>query len=412
MNPNVNLKVILVGLIGDLLEWYDFAVYGYFASIFAKQFFPSADHTLSLVSSFGAFAAGFLMRPVGAVIVGAIADKKGRKKALNTSVLLMAVPTFIIGILPGYASIGVAAPILLVLMRMLQGISVGGEYTSSIVYLSECAPPNRKALFSSMSLVGSSAGILLGSFVSGLITQSMNETALMEWGWRVPFIVGIGLAFFGFMLRRDIPETYEANQVSEPIFISLKKQYKNILHVCGIMLAMGISFYTVFVFLATWLEEFVQEPRTLALQVNTIGIFVMILCIPLSGWASDRWGGKKVMMASTLALVMFTYPILWLMHHHNETYIEVGQILFAIIIGTGAGPIPIILSNMFPKHIRVTSVGLGYNAVYAIFGGTSPIIALWIINKTHDDLSFAWYIIGAGLITLFSVFRLKEVSVD
>lgn len=407
MKPTVNLKVILVGLIGNLLEWYDFAVYGYFASIFAKQFFPSNNHTLSLVSSFGAFAAGFLMRPVGAVLVGSIADKKGRKKALNTSVLLMAIPTFIIGILPGYASIGVLAPILLVLMRMLQGISVGGEYTSSLVYLSECAPPKRKALFSSMTLVGSSSGILLGSYVSGVISQSMSESNLMEWGWRIPFIIGIGLAFFGFILRKDIPETYDAHQQTESIFISLKKHINSILHVCGIMLAMGISFYTVFVFLATWLEEFVQEPRTLALQINSIGILVMIVCIPLSGWASDKWGGKKILMISTIALIIFTYPILLLMHHHNETYIEVGQILFAIIIGTGAGPIPILLSNMFPKHIRVTSVGLGYNSVYALFGGTSPIIALWMINKTHDDLSFAWYIIGAGAITLFSVMRLK-----
>ena len=391
---------IVAGMIGNVLEWYDFAIYGFFAPILGRLFFPSDDPTTSLIASFGAFAAGFLMRPIGGAVFGHIGDRYGRKKALNISVLMMAIPTFLIGIMPTHAQIGFAAAIILVLLRMLQGLSVGGEYTSSIVYLAESSPNGKRGLYTSTSIVGGTGGILLGSFFGSIITDMLTEAELQAWGWRIPFLLGILVAGVGFLLRRHMPETIdEGGKVENPLLV-MRNSWQQVISVGGLNLLAAITFYALFVFSVTWLVDYVHEPRTVALRLNSIGLVIFLIALPIFASLSDRVGRKPVIVGGALAIILFAYPLFWLMHHHSELMIIAGGAGMALLAAAYMASIPVTLTEMFPSNIRVSAVSVGYNLAYAIFGGTIPMVAVWLIEKQHDDLAFVWYIIGAAVISL------------
>jgi MHS family proline/betaine transporter-like MFS transporter len=399
---------LIAGIVGNILEWYDFAIYGFFAPILGTLFFPSDDPTVSLIASFGAFAAGFLMRPVGAALFGHIGDRIGRKKALNLSVTLMAVPTFLIGLMPTYAQIGVLAPAMLVLLRMAQGLSVGGEFTSSIVYLSESAPKGRRGLFSSASMLGACGGILLGSLIGSVISGSLNSAQMQAWGWRVPFLLGVFVAGVGFLIRRHMPETLSTNKNEESPLRAMRKSWRAVLRVSGLNLLSAVAFYTVFVFVVTWLVDYVHETRTMALRLNSISMLVLLVGCPLAAFLSDKLGRKPVLVSAAIGMVLFAYPLIWLMHHQNESMILLGQVGIATLVAFYVGPIPATLTEMFPSKVRVSAVSVGYNLTYAIFGGTAPIVAIWLIKKEHNDLSFAWYIVAAAVISLVFVIQIRD----
>ncbi|MCB0637624.1 MAG: MFS transporter, partial [Lewinella sp.] len=380
--------------------WYDFAVYGFFAPILGQLFFPSDDPTTSLIASFGAFAAGFLMRPVGGAVFGYIGDRIGRKRALNLSVLLMAIPTFLIGLMPTHSQIGASAAVILVLLRMLQGLSVGGEYTSSVVYLAESAPEGKRGLFTSTSLMGAIGGIMLGSFLGSLITGMLTDAQMQSWGWRIPFLLGILVAGIGFIIRRHMPETLSEHEKVENPLHTLRRNWKQVLQVSGLNLLSSIVFYALFVFVVTWLVDYVQEPRTLALRLNSVGLLVFMIAIFAFATLSDRFGRKRLIIPGAIAIILFSYPLFWMMHHPDERMILAGEIGLAILAAAYMAPIPATLTEMFPRNIRVSAVSVGYNLAYAIFGGTVPMVAVWLIKKEHNDMAFVWYIIGAAAISL------------
>lgn len=406
--PRNRVITIAAGIAGNVLEWYDFAIYGFFAPILGKLFFPSEDPTASLIASFGAFAAGFLMRPIGGALFGYIGDRVGRKRALNLSVLLMAIPTFLIGVLPTHAQLGVGAAVILVVLRMLQGLSVGGEYTSSIVYLAESAPKGKRGLFTSVSVLGGVGGILLGSFVSSVIAGSLAESQMERWGWRIPFLLGILVAGIGYLIRRHIPETISESEKADNPLRVLRTYWRQVLQVSGLNLIAAVFFYTLFVFAITWLVNYVHEPRTMALQFNSIGLAVLIVVIPLAAHLSDRIGRKHLVIGSATALVLLAYPLFGLMHHPDEQLILLGGIGLAVLLGIYLGIMPALVTEMFPRHIRVSAVSVGYNLTYALFGGTVPIIAVWLINREHDDLSFVWYLLAVGTVSLVVAFFVPD----
>lgn len=412
MNTTLNHKhrtnTLLAGIAGNVLEWYDFAVYGFFAPVFAKLFFPSEDPTVSLIASFGAFAAGFLMRPVGAAFFGYIGDKIGRKKALNLSVMLMAIPTFLIGLMPTHAHIGVTATVALVLLRMAQGLSVGGEYTSSIVYLAESAPKGKRGLFTSASMTGATGGILLGSFVGGLISGMLDESQLHSWGWRIPFLLGVVVAGVGYLIRRHMPETLKAEDKSEKPLKKMWEHRREVFRVSGLNMLTAVAFYALFVFSVTWLVNYVKEPRTTALQLNTLSMLVLLVFVPVFAWLSDRVGRKPLLIAGSLGMVILAYPLLWLMHHPDPNLIFLGQAGLALLLACYIGPVPALLTEMFPSKVRVTAVSVGYNITFAIFGGTTPMVAVWLIQKEHSDMAFVWYIIAAAAISLLVSLWVKD----
>lgn len=407
-NSRTRIATVAAGVIGNVMEWYDFAVYGFFARTLGQLFFPAEDDTSSLIASFGAFAAGFLMRPVGGAFFGYIGDRIGRKRALNLSVLMMAVPTFLIGVMPTHDQIGVTAAIILVALRMLQGLSVGGEYTSSIVYLAESAPAGKRGLFASTSLLGATGGILLGSLLSTLISSELNEAQLNAWGWRIPFILGVLVAGVGFLIRRHMPETISAKQkVANPLR-ELLRNWRRVLQVSGLNLVTAVGFYGIFVFTVTWLIKYVHEPRTLALEINTTGLIVFLVGVPLFAWLSDRVGRRPVLIGGGIAIAVLAYPLTWLMYHPDEQMIRLGEVGLALVLAAFAGPVPAVLTEMFPGNIRVSAVSVGYNLTYAVFGGTTPMVAVWLIKLEQDNLAFAWYLTAAAVVSLLFVFSIPD----
>lgn len=401
-------RTIFTGIIGNVLEWYDFGVYGFFASIIAIQFFPSDNPTISLIASFGAFAAGFLMRPVGAAFFGHIGDRFGSARALQLSVMCMAIPTFLIGVLPTYESIGVSAAILMVLMRMLQGAAVGGEYTSSIVFLAECAPPGKRAFFTSWSMFGATGGILLGSAMGALLSSTLEEDALNSWGWRLAFLSGIAVSFVGFYIRRGLSEQPATKFEKSPLLEAFKHHGKDIFRVIGLNVVNAVTFYLIFVYAVTWLVNSVGETRSQALDINTASMLLLLVLIPIFAKLSDAWGRKKVLLVGIGGIAVLALPLVELMHHSDTKLILLGQTGFVILVACYAGSIPAVMTESFPQKVRVTAVSVSYNITYALMGGTSPMVAIWLIERTHNDTSFSWYIALAGVISFIFALTLTD----
>lgn len=401
-------RAITAGIIGNVLEWYDFAIYGFFAAIIAKQFFPSDDPSVSLIAAFGAFAAGFLMRPLGAAFFGYIGDRVGRIRALQLSVIFMAVPTCMIGLLPTHETIGIAAPILMIGLRMMQGLAVGGEYTSSIVFLAEHAPPGQRAFYSAWSMFGAVGGILLGSAVGALLSTVLDTAELHSWGWRLAFISGIVVSASGYFIRRGLIERPVLQTGKLPLVEAFRDYGKDILRVVGLNLVNAVTFYLIFVYSITWLIQTVNESRANALEINTASMLVMLVMIPVFAKISDAWGRRPTILIGMGGIALFAYPLVWLMHHADTMLIMLGQTGFAVFFACFASTVPAYMTELFPGKVRVTAVSVSYNLSLAIMGGTSPMVAVWLIERSHNDLAFAWYISCAALVSFLVALTIKD----
>ena len=409
--PQVVRRAVAAGIIGNVLEWYDFAVYGYFAPSIGRHFFPNEDPAASLIATFGVFAAGFLMRPLGGLVFGYIGDRFGRNRALILSVAAMAVPTFLIGVLPGYAYLGVTAAVLLVALRMIQGLSVGGEYTTSVVYLTETAAPDRRGLVASWSPFGATAGILLGSAVGSAITGLMPREAVDSWGWRVPFLGGLLVGIAGFVIRRHLPEppaSPKKNQPAQSMWKSFRIEWRTILRLAGLNAFLAVGFYLAFVFSVTYMEEFVGIPAVQAFNINTISMVVLLFMIPFAGHLSDRVGRKPVLLAGAGGGLLFSWPLLWLMHQPDSASILMGQIGFSILVGLFGGVVPVTMAEALPARVRCSALSFAYNLCVGILGGTAPLVATYMIHRSHNDLSPAVYLMATAAISLATVLTLRE----
>jgi len=401
-------RVITAGVVGNVLEWYDFAVYGFFAPVLAQQFFPSGDRLVSLLAAFGAFAVGFLMRPVGAVIFGYIGDRYGRAKALIFSIAMMALPTFAMGLLPTYQSIGVAASLLIVLLRMAQGIAVGGEFTSSIVFLAERAPQGRRGFYSSWAMFAATSGTMLGSAVGGLLTNALSPEDLAAWGWRAAFMTGIIVGLVGFMLRRGMPDTARRQHRESPLRTAFRDHKFEVLRVMGLNMSAATTYYLLFVYVASWLAETNPAARASALNITTLSICTFLVVAPLAAWISDRFGRKMMLIVGMTACLIFAYPLLWLMHQPDPRAIIAGQMIFSGLLALYMASIPAAMCEMFPHEVRVTAVSVGYGLAYAIFGGTAPAVAVWLIGTSGNDIAFVWYIVGVTVISLAITLSVRD----
>lgn len=404
-------RTIIAGIVGNVMEWYDFAVYGYFAVIIGQHFFPSDDPTTSVIAAFGAFAAGFLMRPFGGLVFGHIGDKYGRKRALTLSVILMAVPTFLIGVLPGHAQIGVAAPVLLVALRMLQGLSVGGEYTTSITFLVERGDQSKRGFMGSWSIFGAVAGILMGSAVGAALAASMPAETLADWGWRLPFLFGLAIGFTGFYIRRHMaeePPTEAAEAKTSPVILAFRDEWRAMLQIAGFNVVNAVGFYMIFVYAVTWLHQTAHVSTARALDINTASMVVLLVMIPLMGRLSDRVGRKPMLLTAVTGLLTLIYPLMWLMHHDQTAMILSGQLGFAVLIGLIFGAYPAAMVEMVPRRVRVSAMSIGYNLCLGLIGGTTPMVATYLIARTHVDLAPAFYFMAAALISLLVIWKMKE----
>lgn len=409
--PQSKSKTIIAGIVGNIMEWYDFAVYGYFAPIIGAHFFPSDDPTASVIAAFGVFAAGFLMRPFGSIILGRIGDKRGCKAALTLSIILMAIPTFLIGVLPDHAAIGVAASGLLVLMRLLQGLSVGGEYTTSIVFLVETCPQKRRGFFASWSIWGAVAGILLGSSVGALISNLLTPDQVSAWGWRIPFLFGICIGFTGLYIRKHVtaPDAApEEERPKSPILEAFRNEWRAMLRIIGINVVNAVGFYMIFVYAASWLKEYAHYSRAEALDINSLNMLAMLVMIPIFAIISDKIGRKPILLTAVIGLLALSYPLLNLMHSGNEMHTLLGQFGFAVLIGMIFGVYPAAMVEMVAPRVRVSALSVGYNLCLGIFGGTTPLICTYLITKSHDDMALAFYLMAAAVVSLITLLLTRE----
>ena len=406
------LRIIAAGLIGNVMEWYDFAVYGYFASVIGHRFFPADSPSVSLIAAFGAFAAGFLVRPLGGLLFGRIGDTIGRTRALTLSVLAMAFPTVLIGLLPTHAQIGLAAPILLVGCRIVQGLSVGGEYTSSLVFLVEHSPKNRRAFSAIWGVWGATAGILFGSGVGSILTSVLSENQVATWGWRLPFLFGALVAGTGYLIRRGIHAEGPSGETKSPVLDSFGVHRGSVIRVALLNVGYGVAFYAAFVYAVTYIKQIDHLPARIAFNLNTLSMALLLLILPLSAWLSDRIGRKPILIVGGGLLTFGAIPLFQLIHMSDPVLIFLGEAGFALSIGLISGGLVAANVELIPAPVRCTGLAFAYNASIGWFGGTTPMIAAWLITMTENPIMPAYWITLAGSVTfLTAVFLIRETGI-
>jgi MHS family alpha-ketoglutarate permease-like MFS transporter len=390
------LRSIFGGSIGNLIEWYDFYVYNFFALYFAKSFFPNADPTVQLLNTFGIYALGFLIRPVGGWILGVYADRAGRRAALSLSVTLMCAGSFLIAVAPTYAVLGIASPLLLLTARLIQGISLGGEYGTSATYLSEVAVSAHRGFYSSFQYVTLIGGQVLGSLTLLAMQLEFTPSELEAWGWRIPFAIGAVLSVFGLYLRRNLDETdafkKAAKQPRGNLMKELLRHPKQILLVFGLTMGGTTAFYTYTTYMPTFLVNTVKLTRDQATQISFISLVIYAAVQPLFGALSDLIGRRPVLMWFGILGTLCTVPILTAIGATRDYLTALGLILAALLIVSGYTSInAVVKAELFPAGVRALGVGLPYAVAASIFGGTAPYIALWFKDAGHES-GFYWYV--------------------
>jgi len=419
-SPQHRLRSILGGSIGNLVEWYDWYAYSAFAVYFSGSFFPKEDATAQLLNTAGVFALGFLMRPLGGWLFGRIADKAGRKQSMLLSVLLMSLGSLLIAFTPSYQTIGIAAPVLLLVARLLQGLSVGGEYGVSATYLSEMATEKRRGFYSSFQYVTLIGGQLIALGIQ-LILQKilLTEQQLHEWGWRIPFVIGALLSVVALYLRRNLDETesFKSEQAKEEKKGTLKELFKHpkaVLTVVGLTMGGTLAFYTY----TTYMQKFLINSAGLSKEESTLISFSTLLLFallqPVFGALSDKVGRKPLLLGFGILGTLLTVPLLTALGNTQSLWGAFFLIMAALIIVSGYTSInAVVKAELFPAEVRALGVGLPYALTVAIFGGSAEYVALWLKNAGHEQW-FYWYIticIACSLLVYLFMKDTRDTSV-
>jgi MHS family proline/betaine transporter-like MFS transporter len=412
-------KALVTGSLANSLEWYDFALYANFATILGKKFFPQYDTNAALLATLAVFAAGFVMRPIGAVFFGIIGDKYGRKKSLSLAVLMMSIPTVLVSILPAYETIGVLAPIILCLLRLIQGMSLGGALIGSASYIVEHSPAKYKSLAGSFSIFSLCVGFLLGSLVSFVISTNMSVENFEDYGWRIPFVFGfvtMGVSFYLSNFGDESPEFKQAKQeglvLEKPLNKILKKYKLRVLHSISINALGSIGFYVFAVFFSNFLE--VQRGFGVATSSSNeiYAMLIVMVSVLFSGFISDKIGKKNWYVFISIFTISIAYPAINFIEHGTTSQVFIAQLIFGFAVGGWIGPEPTLQISMYPTNVRSTGVSLSYNLGCAIFGGTAPMLCQYMFNITNN-LSFLYYYISVAAIAGFiSVILLNKQDIS
>lgn len=400
------------GAIGNILEWFDFAIYGYFAVFIGRAFFPQSDPAVQVIGAFGIFAIGYLARPLGGLLIGHIGDRHGRKMAMTLSVAAMAIPTFLIGILPGYETLGLLAPLLLVLLRTIQGLSLGGEYTTSLIFMVEHAPPHRRSLAGATAVSGAIIGILAGSATGALLAAVMPQSILADWGWRLPFLSGLAIGLMGLVLRRHLPDGARNQEPSSPLVQTLRHYPWHVLQISLLCLVNAVGFQLIFVYLVSWLQLVDGIAPVTALEINTISMVVLLLAIFVAGALADYWDNWPIMALSAFGLVVLSIPLFHVFTSGNPTFILLAQMVFAVLIGFYIGAQPALIVLQSPAAVRCTALAIGYNVTLGVVGGLSPLTASWLIERLDDTHAPAYMITGLSAVSLIALFRFRPHKIN
>lgn len=410
---NSALRTALAGLIGNVLEWFDFAVYGYFATSIGQQFFPQSSPSAQQLLAFGVFALGFLARPVGSLVLGQVGDRIGRRALLTLSISLMGGATLVMGLLPTYAQIGVAAPVLLLLMRLIQGFSLGGEFTGSMVYTTEGSSPLLRGLVSSSTAAGTTLGFILGSAAAWLVNTSLSPADVNAWGWRIPFLASVGLLLAGYALRRGIVETAEglkARELRPKLLPALLTDWKPMVQTFGIVAMTNAAYYLTFTYVVERRKALAGAGGEAFLLANTLSLLVVLCAKPVGGWLSDKIGRRKLMLVLTVVMMASIYSALKVMLFGTWSSFIAGQMVLAVPLGMALGLQGAMLVEIFPLRARVTSMSVAYSLTLALAGGTAPLVSIWLIDTLGQPLAPAYYIMLYGVIGLAILWPMAETN--
>jgi MFS transporter, MHS family, alpha-ketoglutarate permease len=405
------IKAILAGSSGNLVEWYDFYAYSAFALYFSKSFFPSGDQTAQLLASAGIFAAGFLIRPLGAWYFGRLADRHGRRLALTASILLMCFGSALIAVTPVYASIGVLAPAVLLLARLIQGFSLGGEYGTSATYLSEMASAEHRGFYSSFQYVTLIGGQLAAMLVLLILQKVVLTPAELDaWGWRIPFVIGALLAVLVFYFRRNMHETaaFEGAARRDGSLSELLKYPRQVLTVIGLTLGGSIGFYTYTTYMQKFLVNSAGFAKDTVTVISAAALFLFMCLQPIAGALSDKIGRRPILIFYGAAGALLTVPLLTTLQSTRDPWTAFLLLLSALTVLTGYTSInAVVKAELFPVHVRALGVGLPYALTQAVFGGSAEYVALWL-KQAGVEHYFYWYVSGAIFISLIVYIRMPD----
>lgn len=408
-------RQVLAAVIGNALEWYDFVVFGFLTTIISRLFFPAQSEYASLLLTTATFGVGFFMRPLGAIVLGVFADRQGRKAALQLIIGLMTIAMAMIALAPTYAAIGIAAPLIIVLARLLQGFATGGEFASATSFLVEIAPPHQRGFYGSLQMVGQSLAALSGALAGALVTRGLAPEQIDAWGWRLPFLFGLLIGPVGMWMRRNLSETDEflharANP-SEKLSIGtlLAKHRRSVLVSFGLVVSGTITYYVVLVYMPTFAKTQLNIPLTDAFVAQVVGLLCLTAVIPLFGWLSDRIGRKPIIVTALFGYLVVLYPLFsWI--HANPTLqnLIIMQSILCSMIGMLFGPISTALAEQFAPGIRSTGLAIAYNFAVMMFGGFAPFIVTWLTKVTGSPIAPVYYIIGGAAVGLTAAIFLVD----
>lgn len=412
------LKQVLAGsAFGNMIEWFDYASYGYLATIIATVFFAPGNETVALLNTFAVFALSFLIRPVGGLVWGRYGDRIGRKKVLVLTICMMSLSTFFIGLIPSYQSIGYLAPILLLICRVVQGFSASGEYAGASLMIAEHAPKKKRGLLVSLVPASTAAGMLLGAIVTSILQFMLTDAALASWGWRIPFLLSLPLGMIGLYIRLKMEDSPVFNDMKEDeastqqlgVMEGISKYKGKLIIAFGVICLNAIGFYIILSYMPTYLTTVLHFGSLQSTLTTIFTLFSYVIMLPIVGMITDKYGRKPVLMTACILFILFTYPIFSLMSM-GGAFTIISMILLGAILACNDGVLATFLSEIFPTEVRGSSFGLSFNAGNAIFGGTAPYVATFLIATSGNAFAPAFYLIIGAVIALIALLKTTETA--
>ncbi len=414
-------RASVASFIGNFVEWFDYAAYGYLAAVIAVVFFPQTDKTSGLLAAFAVFAISFIVRPIGGIVWGHIGDRHGRRNALAWSILIMSAATFGIAFLPTYAQVGMWAPLLLLLIRLVQGFSASGEYAGASAFLAEYAPDDKRGFYTSLVPASTAAGLLFGSLFVALLYNLLDSEQLHEWGWRLPFLLAAPMGLIGRYIRlrlQDTPKFLEMEKALETKEAQHKAPIRQLFGVyrLKVMVAIGVTclnavaFYLILSYMPTYLSAEMGMSETDSFMASTVSLATYIGFIFLMGKLSDRFGRKTMLVAASMLFLGLTVPLFSLLNGQSFMVILLIQIAFGLMLAMNDGTLPCFLTEIFPTQVRYSGFAFSFNTANALFGGTAPFIATWLISVSGDKMAPAWFLVVAAGVALLATLVVRETA--
>ncbi|HEY3682617.1 MAG TPA: MFS transporter [Streptosporangiaceae bacterium] len=409
-------KAVAAAAMGNAVEWFDFALYGYLSAIMIKIFFPSQSPAVQAMATWGIFAVSFLIRPIGSIVLGPLGDRIGRKAVLAVTIISMSAATLVVGLIPGYATIGVFAPVLLILARLVQGFSTGGEYGGAATFIAEYAPNRRRGFLGSFLEFGTYVGFILGSGMVLILSTALSETSMNSWGWRIPFLIAAPLGLVGTYLRSrlsDTPEFTEANERGEmrmPFMQLMTQAWRRMLMLVGIVILLNVGYYILLTYLPSYLTQVMKLSETQA-ALTEIGIYVMMLIlIAPVGMLSDRFGRRPMLKIACFGFFLLSVPSFLMINTGTVWGMGIGLVVMGLLLLPMASTIPATLPALFPTRIRYGAFSIGYNVSTSLFGGTAPLIVTALITATGSKLIPGFYLMAAAVVAAPAIMLMPETA--